>query len=140
MIKRIKTKTLWKSIQINKQNIKADTDKATLIAMPHNSDYNGFKFWFPNKLISSGKYANTISIAYNDGFIFNLKKYGKGKFNKNKIIEEKQISYEEFEEAFTSMNKNISFSKNEESYLIISEPKKVDKEIKVLDELKNEKY
>lgn len=58
----------WKSIQINKQNIKAETSNAMLIAMPHNSLYDGFVFWHSTKLIREGKNSNAISVSYNDGF------------------------------------------------------------------------
>lgn len=34
----------WKSININTNQIKANTGKAILLAMPHNSDYDGYVY------------------------------------------------------------------------------------------------
>lgn len=99
---------MWKSIQINKQNIKAETSKSVLIACPHNSKYDGYCFWHTSKLVRSGKHSNAVSISYTDDFTFNLKKYGKGKYNGNEVIDEKQIGYNELEEAFGVMNENIT--------------------------------
>ena len=129
----------WKSIQINKQNIKTYTEMAVLIAMPHNSNYDGFQFWHPAKLVKRGNHSNAVSISYNDEFTFKLKKYGNGKYNKFDVIDEEEIDIEEFEDAFGVINDNIIAPKKDtESYLKIKEPEKIDKEIEVLEELKND--
>ncbi len=129
----------WKNININIQNIKADTGKAVLIAMPHNSDYDGFEFWHPKKLVRSGKHSYAVSIGYTDEFTFKLKKYGKGKWNRNEVIDEQEIDVEEFEMSFGVMDENITAPKQDnESYLVVKEPTKVDKDIKVVEELLNE--
>lgn len=126
----------WKSIQINKQNIKKNIGTAVLIAMPHNSDYNKFTFWHTTKLIKVGKHSNALELIYNDEFIFKLKKVSKKNFN---VLEEIEIDVEDFEEAFRVMNDNITSKKEDnESYLKVAQPIKIDKEIKILEELKNE--
>lgn len=126
----------WKSIQINKQNIKRNIGTAVLIAMPHKSDYDGFSFWYTTKLIKVGKHSNALELVYNDEFIFKLKKVSKKNFN---VLEEIEIDVEDFEEAFRVMNDNITSKKEDnESYLKIEQPIKIDKEIKILEELKNE--
>lgn len=128
----------WKNININKQNVKTDTGRAVLINCPHNSDYDGFSFWHPSKLVREGKNSNALSIGYTDDFRFKLVKYGKGKWNIRDIIEQKEISVEEFEEMFGIMNENItSPKKDNESYLIVEEPKKIDKDIEIEECLKN---
>lgn len=99
---------MWKSININKQNIKAETGKAILIAMPNNSTYKGFVFWHTKKLVHEGRHSNAVSISYTDEFKFHLFKYGKGKFNVKEIIDIEDVGVEEFEEAFGVMNENIS--------------------------------
>ena len=101
----------WKNININKQNVDVETAKSVLIKMPHNSDYDGYKFWHPSKLVRKGRNSNSLSIGYNDQFTFKLKKYGKGKYNKKEVIDEIEIDVDEFEEAFGVMDKNIT-SKN----------------------------
>lgn len=127
----------WKSIQINKQNIKNDIGKAVLIAMPHNSKYDGFTFWHSSKLIRAGKHSYALSLSYTDDFVFKLKKVSPRTF---KVLDEEEISVEEFEQAFGIMNDNITAPKKEtESYLIVKEPEKVNKNIEILEELKNDK-
>lgn len=128
---------MWKNININRQNIKTETSKSVLIQMPHNSNYDGYSFWYPAKLVRNGKNSNAISVAYNDEFVFRLKKYGNGKYNKFDVIDEEEIDVEEFEEAFGVMNDNIR-GKDEESYLIIEEPQKLEIDVEIVEELKNE--
>lgn len=127
----------WKNIQINIQNIETETGKATLIKMPNNSNYAGYKFWHPSKLIRSGNNSYAKSLGYTDEFTFKLKRFGNGKWNKFDVIDEIEISVEEFEEAFNCME-NCTRKPNEESYLIVKEPEKVEKEVKIEESLKNE--
>lgn len=129
---------MWKNIEINLQNIETETEKAVLIKMPNNSNYAGYKFWHPSKLVRYGSNSYARSIGYTDQFTFKLKKYGNGKWNKTQVIDEKEISVEEFEEAFGCMKSCTRPKDNEESYLIVEEPEKVEKEIEVDGELKNE--
>lgn len=97
----------WKNIQINIQNIETDTGKATLIKMPNKSKYAEYKFWYPSKLIRNGKHSYAKSLGYTNDFKFKLKKFGNGKYNQFDVIDEIEISVEEFEEAFGIMNDNI---------------------------------
>lgn len=99
---------MWRAININKQNIKAEMDKAVLIACPHNSEYDGFCFWHTSKLVREGRNSNTVQIIYTEDFTFYLKKYGKGKYNSRDVIDEVQLAYDELEEIFGVMNENIS--------------------------------
>lgn len=129
---------MWKSININKQNIKAETEKAVLITCPHNSDYDGWEFWHPAKLVREGRHDNAVSVSYTEDFNFILKKYGKGKWNKNKILDEQQIDFEEFEEMFEVMNENIK-SPDYKSDFETHKPKQLEAgEVEVLEELKDE--
>lgn len=99
---------MWKSININKQNIRTETEKAVLIACPHASDYNGYCFWHPSKLVREGRHKGAVSISYTEEFTFRLKKYGKGRYNSHEVIDEIQLGYDELEEVFGVMNDNIS--------------------------------
>lgn len=125
----------WKNININIQNIETDTGKATLIKMPNNSDYAGYSFWHPSKLIRRGKHSYAKSLGYTDEFTFQLKKYGNGKYNKFDVIKEIEISVKEFEETFGVMDENIIEPNNFEIIHHIPEEKEV-KEVEVDDELK----
>lgn len=97
----------WKNININKNQIKLDIGKAILINCPGNSEYDGYSFWHPVKLVREGRHSASLSIGYNNEFKFTLKKYGKGKYNQNNVIDEKIISVEEFEAMFEVENENI---------------------------------
>ncbi len=86
---------MWKNIEINIQNIETDTGKATLIKMPNTSDYAGYKFWHPSKLVRYGSNSYARSIGYTDEFTFKLFKNGNGKHNKFDVIDEIEIDAEE---------------------------------------------
>ena len=103
---------MWKTISINKNQIKAETGKAVLIAMPHKSDYDGYSFWHSAKLVRDGKHSAAVSISYTDDFVFRLKKYGKGRFNRNEVIDEIPIAADEFEMIFSVTDENITASVN----------------------------
>ena len=80
---------MWHKIKISANNIEASTDKAVLIKMKRNSNYDGFVFWHPAKLVrEEGK---TLTFSFNDEFKFNLKKYGQGKWNSRDIVREDAI-------------------------------------------------
>lgn len=104
---------MWRSININKQNIKAETGKAVLIACPHKSDFDGYSFWHPAKLVRDGSHSNSVSISYTEEFVFRLKKYGKGKYNSREVIDEVQLAYDEIEEVFSCMDDSDDFREPE---------------------------
>lgn len=80
---------MWHKITISANNIEASTDKAVLIKMKHNSNFDGFVFWHPKKLVrAEGK---DYTFSFNDEFKFNLKKYGQGKWNTRDIVREDNI-------------------------------------------------
>ena len=122
---------MWEKLRINNQNIKVNNGNSILIACPHNSEYNNYVFWYPAKM--TGFHEKYIEISFKDTFTFELKKYGQGKFNKYKLIDEKQVDAAVIEEMFDCMQTK------DESYLIIKEPQKIDKHIEILEELKNDK-
>lgn len=128
---------MWKNLEINIQNIETETGKATLIKMPNKSKYAGYKFWHPSKLIRSGSNSYAASVGYTEEFTFKLKKFGNGRYNKFDIIDEIEIGFEEFEKAFGCME-DCTREKSKESYLIVKEPTKINLDIEVKNELKNE--
>ena len=129
---------MWKNIEINLQNIETDTGKTALIKMPNKSKYVGYKFWHPSKLVRYGSNSYARSLGYTDNFKFKLFKNGNGKYNKFDVIDEIEINVEEFEEAFGCMRDCTRAKENGESYLIVKEPEKVEKDIEVEKSLLNE--
>ena len=117
----------WKLIQINKQNIKTDTGRAVLIACPHKSKYDGYCFWHPSKLVREGRHGGAVSIGYTEDFSFKLKKYGKGKYNGNEVIDEVEIGCSEFEAIFGVMDDNIS-AKQQKNEFETHKPQSLDAE------------
>nr|DAO88286.1 MAG TPA: hypothetical protein [Caudoviricetes sp.] len=128
---------MWYEIEINKQNIIYDTGKAVLIKMPNNSKYASLTFWHPKKLVRDGSNSYAVSISYNENFQFTLFKKGQRKYNRNEIISQQIIGIKDFEEAFECME-NCTKAKSKESYLIVKEPEKVEKEIIIERSLLNE--
>ena len=62
---------MWHKIKISANNIEASTDKAVLIKMKNNSNYNGFVFWHPAKLLR--KEGTMYTFSFNDEFKFNTR-------------------------------------------------------------------
>lgn len=80
---------MWHKIEISENHIEATTDKAVLIKMKHNSNFDGFVFWHPKKLVrAEGK---MLTFSFNDEFKFNLKKYGQGKWNSRDVVREENL-------------------------------------------------
>ena len=108
----------WKNISINANLIHYDTGKATLIAMPHKSNYDGYKFWFLSKLVRSSHRIDAVSLGYTDEFTFRLFKDGKNR----QRLDEVELTASEFEKEFETVSKNIDFWSKEEDIDIIHTP------------------
>lgn len=98
---------MWKSININKNNIEIETSRAVLIKLPNKSAYAGWMFWHPAKCIRAGRNSNSIEVSYTEEFRFKIFKNGKGKYNKYEKLEELEIGVEEFEMLFETIDENI---------------------------------
>lgn len=107
---------MWRKININNSNIKADTGKAVLIACPHNSDYDGYSFWIPSKMVRERKKSTTKEISYTEDFEFHLKKYGNGKYNSREVLDEIVVGYEDLEEIFGVTSKNLELANPYETH------------------------
>lgn len=123
----------WRSFTVSTNNIEVSTAKAVLIKMPHKSDYDGFVFWHPAKLVREGDYLYSKKVSYTDDFEFRLFKKGNGRFNYNTKIAEKTISAAEMRNAMKMMEitKLDSYELHKPE---IKEPVKAD----VLEDLKDE--
>lgn len=89
----------WKSIELSENLIKHRTEKSYLIEFPKGTEHDGWVFWHPSKLIKSYRFETTLS--YTDDFVFRLKKYGAGRSNSGKIIDEREASADEVIEALS---------------------------------------
>ena len=90
----------WGKVAINVQNVERNTEKAALINMPHSSDHDGYSVWVSLKLLRSGRHSYEYMLSIKADMEFVLKKYGKGKWNKSQVIDEKTINAEEMAAAF----------------------------------------
>jgi len=89
-------------VNFNSQNIVTQTEKAVLIACPHKSNYDGYVFWHPAKLVrEAGGKGYFLTLSYTDEFEFRLKKYGKGQHNRREVIDECTVSGDEIAEIFS---------------------------------------
>lgn len=108
---------MWKRIYISSDRIKAETRKSVLISMPSSSDFAGFSFWHPRKLVRPSVFSNDVSVSYTNDFVFRLKKYGKGKYNSREVIETREISASEFVLAFSDAGVNDPEPEEPEIYV-----------------------
>ena len=122
---------MWKSIKFYKQNIEYRTEKAVLIKMPNISNYAGYAFWHPAKLVRTiGGNGYFMSFSYTDNFEFNIFKLG------NKTARKQSVSVQDIEEAFELMNDKILCDMDHDnSYLIVTEPTKINKDVSIIEEL-----
>lgn len=128
---------MWHQLTIPSNQIEASTIKAELIKMPKKSKYNGFSFWHPAKLIKGSNIKEHFSIIFSETFQFNLKKYGKGRFNSKVVVEEKAITAVEMLEAFEIINENLQQMPKIQNYHI-QEPTELEEiEVVIPHDLKN---
>lgn len=121
---------MWHKVYFNSQNIEHDTAKAVLIKMPNKSEYAGYKFWHPTKLVrEEGGKGYHMSFSFTEEFQFTIRKHGQNR----QVTAEKIIGWDEMLEAFEQVNEQICG--HEEAYLEVAEPDKVDKTVKVREEL-----
>ena len=121
---------MWHKVYFNSQNIEHEAAKATLIKMPNKSEFAGYMFWHPTKLVrEEGGKGYHMSFSFTEEFEFTLRKYGQNR----QVTAEKIIGWDEMLEAFEQVNEQICG--REEAYLEVAEPDKVDRTVKVREEL-----
>lgn len=120
---------MWTKVYFNKQNIEHQTDRAVLINCPNKSSYAGYKFWHPSKLVrEEGHNGYLLSFSATDDWEFKVFKTYKKLPNKEVLLE--------LEDMIDMFDQSTKPSGDNESYLIVDEPKKVNKEVEVDDSLK----
>ena len=119
---------MWKTIQFNKQNIEYDTGTAVLIKLPNRSNYKGYKFWHPAKLVREMRKGNGyfLTLSYTDDFVFKVFKTDK----KGKKLDEIEFSGDGLAAEFGQLTES-----DDTSYLEITEPVKVDRKVEIIKEL-----
>lgn len=110
---------MWKKVVFNAQNVKGTKGRATVIALPHKSNYDGWMLYHPTKLIrDAGHKGYRLSLSYTEDWEFTIYKKGK----------KAHLYPDDIEDIFEPY-------KQEESYLIVDEPTKIDKEVTIKKEL-----
>lgn len=95
------------NININRNQIKRSSGRAILIAMPHKSDYDGFTFWFPEKLVDEGRHDEAIRLCIPVSFNFNLRRTSPKTY---KVLAEAELNAYELVEQFRQTDENITGS------------------------------
>lgn len=119
---------MWKTIQFNKQNIEYDTGAAVLIKLPNRSNYKGYKFWHPAKLVREMSKGNGyfLTLSYTDEFVFKVFKTNK----KGIRIDSIEFTGDALSEEFNQLTEE-----DDTSYLEVTEPVKINKDVEMISEL-----
>ncbi|MEZ7743735.1 hypothetical protein O3800_01930 [Gemella sanguinis] len=119
---------MWKTIQFNKQNIEYDTGAAVLIKLPNRSNYKGYKFWHPAKLVREMRKGNGyfLTLSYTDDFVFKVFKTDK----RGRKLDSIEFTGDALSEEFHKLVED-----DNTSYLEITEPVKVERKVEVIKEL-----
>lgn len=94
---------MWNKLFFNVQNVECESDRAVLINCPIRSEYKGWSFWHPSKLVrEEGGKGWHLSFSFTNDWEFKVfKKHKDG----NKI--EKTISADEMKIVFKTSNETI---------------------------------
>lgn len=89
----------WKGIAINESLILRKTERSMLIAMPRFSDYSGYTFWHPLKLVRC-EYG-IVFLRYTDDFQFRLQKREKTRKGQWELTDEVTLTAKEIEDVLS---------------------------------------
>ena len=100
---------MWSKIFFNAQSIQRETSSAVLIQMPNRSEYAGYSFWHPRKLVrEQGGNGYHLTFSFTEDWTFKLKKYGQGRHNFKDVIRETEIDVAQMKDAFGVVDKNVN--------------------------------
>lgn len=100
---------MWTKIFFNTQNIQSDTGRSVLIKMPNKSQYNGWVFWHPKKLVrEQGGKGYHSAFSFTEDWIFKVKLYGKGRYNSKDVIREVELEASEMKEIWGIVDENVN--------------------------------
>lgn len=125
---------MWQKIYFNAQNIEHETGRAVLINCPKKSNFSGWKFWHPAKLVrEEGGRGYHLSFSFTEEWEFKLFKQYKSGENPEKIVD-----FQTMMEIFEQSNEDISerVEQANETYVKVTEPTKVEKDVEVDESLK----
>ena len=129
---------MWYKINFNALNIEYETEKATLIKMPRNSNYAGYCFWHSKKLVRENKIGKGyfLTFSFNEDFKFKLQKFSNSKFKKE-LLNEVIIDYKTIIKEFKKENDNIESPKKNDviTFEAITSEKIKNKEVVIDSEL-----
>lgn len=91
--------SIWKGVEIRESLILRETERSALIAMPRFSNYDGFIFWHPLKLVR--REYGIVSLRYTDDFQFRLQKHKKTRKGQWKLVDEVMLTAEEMVDILT---------------------------------------
>lgn len=124
---------MWHKIYFNKQNIQTRTAKAVLVKMPNSSAYSGMFFWHPAKLVrTEGGKGYHMSLSFTDEFEFSVFRESKNTRQKTVIT----LSPGDIKKAFQTVHEQLTAG-DEESYLLVESPEKIEVKGEVDECLKN---
>lgn len=92
------------NININRNQIKYSSGRAYLIAMPHKSDYDGYAFWFPEKLVDEGRHDEALRLCIPVSFNFTLKRTSNKTY---KVLDEAELNAYQLVDQFRQTDENI---------------------------------
>lgn len=112
----------WTTVNINDNQVERSTERAYLIKMPHNSDYDGFSFWYPIKLTHSGPHSASITLEIPDDFAFNLRRYSP---RTRKLLDSVELDAYTLGKQLETVSQNITapLDKSDEPVIEVKEPK-----------------
>lgn len=83
----------WSSLTLNGNLVKAETEKALLIACPHSTPFDGFAFWHPRSMSDTESYGWAVTIRFPENWRFRLTRKSKRTL---KVLEEREVDASEF--------------------------------------------
>lgn len=119
---------MWNKIRIDANQIQHETERATLIKLPNSSNLKGWAFWHPSKLVreaQKGK-GHWYEFSFTGEWEFKLVRQ-----NRNNEATMK-IGCQEMLDVFDKQ----SPSEDNESYLEVEEPIKINDDVEVDESLK----
>lgn len=126
----------WSKVNINNNQVERSTERAYLIKMPHNSDYDGYSFWYPAKMCHDGPHNAAMTLSVPDDFRFSLRRYSQ---RTHQLLDEIEIEADEMLGQLATVSDNITapLDKSDEPIIEVKEPEyRKPEETEVLDCLK----